>query len=71
MYRNKIYRVTYFIAQILEFRIIKKDDWDKFNMNPDEHNKTINRDLSELKTLLYDVYGERLVYNRKENRYEI
>ena len=71
MCQNKIYRVTFLIKLILEFRVIKKSDWILFDLNQDEHNKTINRDISELKTLLYDVYGEHLVYNRKENHYEI
>lgn len=72
MYQNKIYRVTFLIKLILEFKYVSKSHWEYyFNMNPDEHNKTINRDISELKTLLYEVYGEHLVYNRKENHYEI
>lgn len=69
---NKLYRITQLIAHILEFRNIRKSDWEYyFDINQDEHNKTINRDISELKTLLYDVYDEQLVYNRKENHYEI
>ena len=69
---NKIYRITQLMAHILEFRDIRKSDWeDYFDINPDENNKTINRDIAELKTLLYDIYGEILVYNRKENHYEI
>lgn len=69
---NKLYRVTRLIAHILKFRSIRKSDWgDYFELNQYDNNKTINRDISELKTLLYDVYGENLVYNRKENHYEI
>jgi len=69
---NKVYRITKLIALILEFRYVNKSHWEYyFDINPDENNKTINRDIAELKTLLYDIYGEILVYNRKENHYEI
>lgn len=69
---NKIYRITKLTAHILDYRDIRKSDWeDYFDLDQDEHIKTINRDISELKTLLYDIYGEQLVYNRKENHYEI
>lgn len=69
---NKVYRITKLIAHILDYRDIRKSDWEYyFELNQDEHNKTINRDISELKTLLYDIYGKQLVLNRKENHYEL
>lgn len=71
MYQNKIYRVTYFIKQLLEFRVIKKSYWEVFNMSPEMDNKTINRDIAEIKRLMKDIYDYELVYNRKENRYEL
>lgn len=72
MYQNKIYRVTFLIKLILEFKYVSKSHWEYyFNMNPDEHNKTINRDIAEIKRLLKDIYDYELVYNRKENHYEI
>lgn len=71
MYRNKIYRVTFFIKQISEFKVIKKSDWELFDMNPEMDNKTIMRDIAEIKRLMKDIYNYELVYNRKENHYEI
>lgn len=71
MYQNKIYRVTFLIKKLLEFRVIKKSDWKLFDMNPEMDNKTINRDIAEIKRLMKDIYGYELVYNRKENHYEI
>jgi len=71
MYQNKIYRVTFLIKQLLEFRVIKKSDWELFDMNPEMDNKTINRDIAEIIRLMKDIYDYELVYNRKENHYEI
>jgi len=71
MYQNKIYRVTFLIKQLLEFRVIKKSDWEMFEMNPEMDNKTINRDIAEIIRLMKDIYDYELVYNRKENHYEI
>jgi len=71
MYQNKIYRVTFFIKQILEFRVIKKSDWELFDMSPEMDNKTIMRDITEIKRLIKEIYDYELVYNRKENYYEI
>lgn len=71
MYQNKIYRVTFFIKQILEFRVIKKSDWELFDMSPEIDNKTIMRDIAEIKRLIKEIYDYELVYNRKENYYEI
>lgn len=71
MYQNKIYRVTFLIKQLLEFRVIKKSDWGLFDMNPEMDNKTINRDIAEIRRLMKDIYDYELVYNRKENHYEI
>lgn len=71
MYQNKIYRVTYFIKQAIGFGVIHKTDWETFDMNPDMDNKTIMRDIAEIKRLMKDIYGYELVYNRKENCYEI
>lgn len=71
MYQNKIYRVTFLIKQLLEFRVIKKSYWEVFDMNPEVDNKTINRDIAEIKRLMKDIYDYELVYNRKENHYEI
>lgn len=71
MYQNKIYRVTYFIQQALNCGTIRKTDWGVFEMNPDMDNKTIMRDIHEIKGLLSDIYGLKLTYNRKENCYEI
>ena len=71
MYQNKIYRVTFLIKQLLEFRVIKKSDWEVIDMNPEMDNKTIARDIAEIKRLMKDIYDYELVYNRKENHYEI
>lgn len=71
MYQNKIYRVTFLIKQLLEFRVIKKSYWEVFDMNPEMDNKTIARDIAEIKRLMKDIYDYELVYNRKENHYEI
>ncbi|ADD71752.1 hypothetical protein LM1A4_029 [Leuconostoc phage 1-A4] len=71
MYQNKIYRVTFFIKGLLEFRVIKKSDWELFEMNPEMDNKTIMRDITEIKRLMKEIHCEELVYNRKENHYEI
>ena len=71
MYQNKIYRVTFLIKQLLEFRVIKKSYWEVFDMNPEIDNKTINRDIAEIKRLMKEIYNYELVYNRKENHYEI
>ena len=71
MYQNKIYRVTFFIKELLEFRVIKKSNWELFDMNPEMDNKTINRDIAEIKRLMKEIYDYELVYNRKENRYEL
>lgn len=71
MYQNKIYRVTFFIKELLEFRVIKKSDWELFDVNPEMYNKTINRDIAEIKRLMKDIYDYELIYNRKENHYEI
>ena len=71
MYQNKIYRVTFFIKGLLEFRVIKKSDWELFEMSPEMDNKTIMRDIAEIKRLMKDIYDYELVYNRKENHYEI
>lgn len=71
MYQNKIYRVTFLIKQLLEFRVIKKSDWEVFDMNPEIDNKKINRDIAEIKRLMKEIYDYELVYNRKENRYEL
>lgn len=71
MYQNKIYRVTFLIKQLLEFRVVKKSDWEVFDMSPEMDNKTIMRDIAEIKRLMKDIYDYELVYNRKENRYEI
>lgn len=71
MYQNKIYRVTFLIKQLLEFRVIKKSYWEVFDMNPEMDNKTIMRDIAEIKRLMKDIYDYELVYNRKENHYEI
>ncbi len=71
MYQNKIYRVTFLIKQLLEFRVIKKSYWEVFDMSPEMDNKTIMRDIAEIKRLMKDIYGYELVYNRKENHYEI
>lgn len=71
MYQNKIYRVTFLIKQLLEFRVVKKSDWEVFDMSPEMDNKKINRDIAEIKRLMKDIYDYELVYNRKENRYEI
>lgn len=71
MYQNKIYRVTFFIKELLEFRVIKKSNWELFDMNPEIDNKTINRDIAEIKRLMKEIYDYELVYNRKENRYEL
>jgi len=70
MYQNKIYRVTFLIKQLLEFRVIKKSDWEVFDMNPEMDNKKINRDIAEIKRLMKEIHCEELVYNRKENHYE-
>lgn len=40
-------------------------------MSPEMDNKTIMRDIAEIKRLMKDIYDYELVYNRKENRYEI
>ena len=40
-------------------------------MNPEMDNKTINRDIAEVKRLTLAIYNKELVYNRKENHYEI
>ena len=71
MYQNKIYRVTFFMKQLLEFIVIKKSDWEVFDMSPDMDNKTIMRDIAEIKRLMKDIYDYELIYNRKENHYEI
>ncbi|AFY98440.1 hypothetical protein HL57_gp31 [Leuconostoc phage phiLNTR2] len=71
MYQNKIYRVTFLIKQLLEFRVIKKSDWEVFDMSPEMDNKTIMRDIAEIKRLMKDIYGYELVYNRNENHYEL
>lgn len=71
MYQNKIYRVTYFMKKALDFGVIQKIDWELFDMNPDMDNKTIMRDIHEIKGLLSDIYGLELTYNRKENYYEV
>ncbi len=71
MYQNKIYRVTFLIKQLLEFRVIKKSDWEVFDMGPEMDNKTIMRDIAEIKRLMKDIYGYELVYNRNENHYEL
>ena len=71
MYQNKIYRVTFLIKQLLEFRVIKKSYWEVFDMNPEMDNKTIMRDIAEIKRLMKDIYGYELVYNRNENHYEL
>ena len=71
MYQNKIYRVTFLIKQLLEFRVIKKSYWEVFDMSPEMDNKTIMRDIAEIKRLMKDIYGYELVYNRNENHYEI
>ena len=71
MYQNKIYRVTFLIKQLLEFRVIKKYDWEVFDMSPEMDNKTIMRDIAEIKRLMKDIYGYELVYNRNENHYEL
>jgi len=71
MYQNKIYRVTFLIKQLLEFRVIKKSDLELFDMSPEMDNKTINRDIAEIRRLMKDIYDYELVYNRKENHYEI
>lgn len=39
MYQNKIYRVTFLIKQLLEFRVIKKSYWEVFDMSPEMDNK--------------------------------
>lgn len=71
MYQNKIYRVTFLIKQLLEFRVIKKSDWEVFDLIPEMDNKTIMRDIAEIKRLMKDIYGYELVYNRNENHYEL
>ncbi|AFY98523.1 hypothetical protein [Leuconostoc phage P974] len=71
MYQNKIYRVTFLIKQLLEFRVIKKSDWEVFDLSPEMDNKTIMRDIAEIKRLMKDIYGYELVYNRNENHYEL
>ena len=71
MYQNKIYRVTFLIKQLLEFRVIKKSDWEVFDMSPEMDNKTIMRGIAEIKRLMKDIYGYELVYNRSENHYEL
>ncbi|AFY98402.1 hypothetical protein Ln8_0035 [Leuconostoc phage Ln-8] len=71
MYQNKIYRVTFFIKQLLEGYVIKKSDWELFDMNPEMNNKTIMRDIAEIKRLMKDIYDYELIYNRKGNHYEI
>lgn len=71
MYQNKTYRLTFLIKQLLEFRVVKKYDWEVFDMNPSVDNKTINRDIAEIKRLMKDIYDYELVYNRKENHYEL
>lgn len=71
MHENKIYRVTYFIKKLLVEGVIHKSDWKVFNMNPEMDNKTINRDIAELKRLTLAIYNKELVYNRKGNYYEI
>ena len=71
MYQNKIYRVTYFIRDLISVGSIKKSDWELFDMSPEMDNKTIMRDIAEIKRLMEDIYDYELVYNRKENRYEI
>lgn len=71
MYQNKIYRVTFFIKQLLEGYVIKKSDWELFDMNPEMDNKTIMRDIAEIKRLMKDIYDYELIYNRKGNHYEI
>lgn len=71
MYQNKIYRVTFLIKQLLEFRVIKKSDWEVFDMSPEMDNKTIMRGIAEIKRLMKDIYGYELVYNRNENHYEL
>lgn len=71
MYQKKIYRVTYFIKKLLADGIIHKSDWEVFDMNPEMDNKTINRDIAEVKRLTIAIYNKELVYNRKENHYEI
>ena len=54
MYQNKIYRVTFLIKQLLEFRVIKKSDWEVFDMSPEMDNKTIMRGIAEIKRLMKD-----------------
>ena len=71
MYQNKIYRVTFLIKQLLEFRVIKKSDWEVFDLSPEMDNKTIMRDIAEIKRFMKDIYGYELVYNRNENHYEL
>ena len=71
MYQNKIYRVTFLIKQLLEFRVIKKSDWEVFDLSPEMDNKKIRRDIAEIKRLMKDIYGYELVYNRNENHYEL
>ena len=71
MYQNKIYRVTFLIKQLLEFRVIKKSDWEVFDLSPEMDNKTIMRDIAEIKRLMKDIYGYELVSNRNENHYEL
>ena len=71
MYQNKIYRVTYFIRDLISLGVIKKSDWEVFDMSPEMDNKTIMRDIAEIKRLIKEIYDYELVYNRKENYYEI
>lgn len=71
MYQNKIYRVTYFIRDLISLGAIKKSYWEVFDMSPEMDNKTIMRDIAEIKRLMKDIYDYELVYNRKENRYEL
>lgn len=71
MYENKIYRVTYFINRLLADGIIHKSDWEVFDMSPEMDNKTIMRDTAEIKRLMKEIYDYELVYNRKENHYEL
>ena len=71
MYQNKIYRVTWLIKELLTWGSIEKSDWEYLGMNPEMDNKTILRDVAEIKRLMKDIHYKELVYNRKDKRYEI
>ena len=68
---GKSYRMVYLTKLALENGYLTIDDWADLDLDYGSHRTVVNRDVKELKDLLYDIYSYRLIYDSRNKIYAL